>query len=177
MSFVGVCVTSIYPNAPALKKLDDACEKSDKHKLYVAGDTISPEFNLNKSAKYLSISSQLDTNFSYAKKAPVRNYCRKNIAYLEAIKDGAYAILETDDDNYPIKGFFNDPQLNLEVNSYGKENFTNVYPYFLDDPADFNPLPWPRGFAIEHIANYPDEKDCVVKKVDCPIQSFLVDQE
>jgi len=39
---------------------------------------------------------------------PYHHYCRKNIGYLYAIRQGADCILETDDDNLPLPSFGRD---------------------------------------------------------------------
>ena len=44
---------------------------------------------------------QLNSEFTIANLLPKNHYTRKNLGYLYAIKNGADAIIDTDDDNFP----------------------------------------------------------------------------
>jgi len=71
----------------------------------VIGDKPSPlNFNL-EGCNFYGLEAQRNLDFSFAKLVPERHYSRKNIGYLQAIKNGAEIIIETDDDNFPRENF------------------------------------------------------------------------
>src|SRR3982751_501647 len=99
-------ITSIQSSEnKVLKEYATLCKEHGVH-FIVAGDTKSPEnFNL-KDCEYLGIETQQQLPFQIAKLLPHKNYAKKNIAYLQAIKKGYSVIVETDDDNLPLKEFW-----------------------------------------------------------------------
>ena len=99
-----VVITSIYPFNDVMQKISQGCIKNN-WEFVVVGDTPSREIKA-KELTFLDVEKQLNSNFSYSKKAPFKNYCRKNVGYLHAIKNGATRIIETDDDNFPKDSFF-----------------------------------------------------------------------
>lgn len=70
--------------------------------LIVIGDNETPPDRQLEGARFVPISEQRDSQWRLAKAGvPENHYCRKNLGYLEAIKDGAAILAETDDDNLP----------------------------------------------------------------------------
>jgi hypothetical protein len=134
----------------------------------VIGDTKSPkEFNL-AGCDFYSIERQQSLKFHLAKNLPVKNYARKNLGYLIAIGKGAEIIIETDDDNMPLQGFWDNRLLLANAHLLNCKGWVNVYKYFTEAHI------WPRGFAIENIKT---ELPSLEKKelVICPIQQGLAD--
>ena len=74
----------------------------------VIGDSISPPDFVLDGCDYYSVDHQLKTGFQYAGAAPLRHYARKNIGYLVSIANGTDIIVESDDDNYPLPGFWSE---------------------------------------------------------------------
>ncbi len=75
-----------------------------KHRcrLVVVGDRKGPDGYSLPNTTFLGIQDQLDGPFALAKALPEGHYARKNIGYLEAMRQGATCIYETDDDNAPL---------------------------------------------------------------------------
>ncbi|WP_422474485.1 STELLO glycosyltransferase family protein [Endozoicomonas sp. ALB032] len=165
-------LTSIHGEQPALDEIRTGVEKNN-WQCVIAGDTISKPIQGSDSLLFYSIIDQLSSNFSYAKLAPTRNYCRKNLAYLKAMEMGADVIVETDDDNIPYHEFFLEREHTFDVKTVNTNGFINIYRYFTEDKKI-----WPRGFSLEDLKNDLSPYEVLpVEKKYCPIQSGLVDGE
>jgi hypothetical protein len=117
----------------------------------VVGDKKTPSSWGHPKCNYFSLEDQLNSNFSIATLLPENHYTRKNIAYLYAIKSGAQAIIDTDDDNFPIITQWNNLlSSNFEIFEHvpsEKASFKNIYTYFSKSNIPF----WPRGFPLNLI--------------------------
>jgi len=167
---VSVVVTSIAAPNRVLRALAEGCSRSG-YCFYVIGDVSSPaEFNL-PGCEFFSIGRQHETGFRTARDGRTRHYARKNVGYLEAIRDGADTILETDDDNDPAKNFWEPRAQKLSVRVLSQPGWVNVYGYFADE------LVWPRGLPLAMVKRevIPYEL-CPVQEVDCPIQQGLANE-
>lgn len=130
-------VTTI--NLPT-KAIEVLYEKFGKN-LIVVGDEKTPKDWNYKDAQYI-LDLPVDKNW-YAGYAPRNSYARKNLGYLEAMRQGAKMIYESDDDNIPNENW----QLRVcqieASKSYG-EGWYNVY-------EAFGKSIWPRGFSLKHL--------------------------
>ncbi len=146
-------------------------EESAKYNVpfILIGDTKSPkEFNL-AGCNFYSIERQQMLEFKLAKILPVKHYARKNLGYLIAISKGANIIIETDDDNFPLEGFWDKRTAKVRAHLLNYKGWVNVYKYFTKSHI------WPRGFALENILDtLPDLENQLL--VDCPIQQGLADE-
>ncbi len=107
--------------------------------------------------------------FLLAKTLPVKHYARKNLGYLIAISKGAKIIIETDDDNLPLEGFWDNRSKQVNAHLFIGKGWVNVYKYFTEVNI------WPRGFALENIQDkLPDLEKSLF--IDCPIQQGLADK-
>jgi hypothetical protein len=164
-------ITSIaHDQHPVLKQFAREC-RENSIPFIVIGDTKSPmEFKLD-GCDYWNIARQLTLPFELAKITPTRHYSRKNLGYLIAISNGATQLVETDDDNFPRKEFWE--QKTPEVKSYRFENtgWVNVYHYFTKN------MIWPRGFPLEELQKKQIEPSALkYEPVNCPIQQGLADK-
>lgn len=137
---------------------------------YVIGDVSSPpDFSLT-GAKYFSVEDQISTGLATAASCPVRHYARKNVGYLLAMREGADAIVESDDDNRPYPGFWKPFEVSQSVPVSRGDSWINVLRYFGDATI------WPRGFPLDAIRRQPPAFETLpVAEVACPIQQGLVD--
>jgi hypothetical protein len=135
----------------------------------VIGDTKSPEEFEIKNCDFYSIDRQKSLDFKLVKSLPFKHYARKNIGYLVAIKNGAEVIVETDDDNIPLKKFWESRERTQEAFILKEAGWVNVYKYFTKENI------WPRGFALESIQEELP-KVSSLQKLDCPVQQGLADE-
>ena len=136
----------------------------------IIGDKKSPSKFSLKGANYFSLQKQRSLNFNLSKLLPVNSYSRKNLGYLIAMKNNPELIIETDDDNIPLKNFFlKKTAIKQKAYFVKKAGWINVYKFFTKVHV------WPRGFALEKI-NAPLFKNLKLSKVVCPIQQGLADE-
>jgi hypothetical protein len=135
----------------------------------MVGDTKSPKkFNL-KGCDFYSIDRQQDLPFELAAILPTKHYARKNLGYLIALSKGAEIIIETDDDNIPLAGFWNERTREVSAHYLLTQGWVNIYKYFTELPI------WPRGFALEHIQDsLPALEESV--SISSPIQQGLANE-
>lgn len=133
----------------------------------VIGDSKSPrEFALG-GADFYSLDHQRSLPLSFARLCPERHYARKNIGYLLAWQNGADVIRETDDDNFPRDGFWQDSDRQFSGSVVESAGWVNAYRYFTDGNI------WPRGLPLDEIASAPTPAPA---NADCPIQQGLADE-
>jgi len=117
----------------------------------VIGDKKTPNSWKHSKCKFFNLKDQLSSDFAIASLLPENHYTRKNLAYLYAIKSGAQAIIDTDDDNFPNTIKWNDLLSSkfeaFEHASSEKISFKNIYSYFSNSDIPF----WPRGFPLNLI--------------------------
>jgi hypothetical protein len=117
----------------------------------VVGDKKTPNSWNHSKCKFFSLKDQLSSDFAIASLLPENHYTRKNLGYLYAIKKGAQAIIDTDDDNFPNIIKWNN-LLSAKFESFvhassEKISFKNIYSYFSNSDIPF----WPRGFPLNLI--------------------------
>ncbi len=168
---VSVVVTSIASPNRILTAIANGC-REHRQRFYVIGDVSSPpDFHLT-GCEFFSLQRQYDSGFRTAREAPTRHYARKNVGYLQAIRDGASIIVETDDDNEPGSGFWQARGMRQRVPVLANFGWANVYRYFTDGETV-----WPRGLPLAAIhRQLPAYDHCLVEEVDCPIQQGLADE-
>lgn len=137
-----VAFTTIYPPTEALRAWQTHGQ------LIGVGDVKTPKDWHLEGCQFVphSDSKTTENNISFLSRfLPDNHYCRKNLAYAEAIRQGAEVIVDTDDDNYPkpdwgypaFDGAYTQPRRNSE--------FVNVYRFFTDR------MIWPRGLPLPEI--------------------------
>ena len=136
----------------------------------VVGDKKSPSKFSLKGADYFSLEKQRSLNFNLSKILPINHYSRKNLGYLIAMNKNPETIIETDDDNIPLKDFFSKKKI-IKQKTYILKNagWVNVYKFFTKKHI------WPRGFALEEL-NHPLTKNLKLSKTKSPIQQGLADK-
>jgi len=133
------------------------------------GDRKTPEGFSVPGVRYLNLADQLQSTWRIAKAGPTGHYSRKNVGYLEAMRGGAKAIFETDDDNFPLANWRARTE---DVTAQGVKDrgWINVYRHFTDRRIR------PRAFPLERIADSFDRGtalDPAVPRVRAPIQQGL----
>jgi len=159
-------ITTIQPPTDCVLRLVESLVPREAG-LVVAGDTKGPDtFDLSAVAgfskerlSFLTIEDQLSSGFPLAEILPTKHYCRKNIAYLHAIRAGATCLYETDDDNAPLdhwkprEQWINSLRF-VEINDDADTpRWINVYRLFTEE------LIWPRGLPLDCIHDALSQSD------------------
>lgn len=133
----------------------------------VIGDRKSPaDFKLDD-CDYWSLNRQLASGFEVAQLLPEGHYSRKNLGYLIAMGRGAEVIIETDDDNLPMEGFWGERARVHKARRVSDCGWVNPYSFFSDEQI------WPRGFPLEEITK-PSPTVAMISST-APIQQSLTD--
>jgi hypothetical protein len=165
-----IVTTTIYSISEATRKF--ATFKD--WKLYIVGDTKTPHDEYNEFCKehenvfYLSPDYQEHNFKEISDLIGWKSIQRRNIGFLQALKDGAEIIASVDDDNIPL-------------DNWGKNIIvgqpTNVYYYECDDIA-FDPIGatnytqlWHRGFPIQILKKRQDKYKITRKTIIPDIQA------
>jgi hypothetical protein len=153
-----------------LKEIAGQCKRRG-YSFYVIGDVPSPTDFAIEGCDFYSIERQHDVGFKIAKLLPMRHYSRKNIGYLLSMRSRPQYLIETDDDNMPLPGFWDRRKSAHTIPSVSGTGWTNVYTYFSDATAI-----WPRGLPLDAIrADLPPFESLNEVESDCPIQQGLAD--
>ena len=161
-----IVTTTIYSVSEAVKKFVTFKE----WKVYIVGDIKTPHSEYqelekeNNNVKYLSPEYQEENYKDISGLIGWRSIQRRNIGFLEALKDGAEIIASVDDDNIPLDNWGK----NIMI---GKP--TNVY-YYKSDEIAFDPVGatnysnlWHRGFPIQEL-NKRNNKYNITRKTIIP---------
>jgi hypothetical protein len=136
-----IIITSIFHPTEAVRSYSNL----KNFKTIVIGDKKSPEIFYDSMVIYLSVEDQKDLSFNLQSLLPYNHYCRKNLGYIYAIKNGAELIIDTDDDNIPYPGW-NFPAFSGKFDCIPADmGFVNIYHFFTDKEI------WPRGFPLNKI--------------------------
>ena len=165
-------ITTINKPNPIMKLYAKMC-KTQSIDYYIIGDVKSPKNFKLKNSNYFNIKAQEKLEFSYAKKCIKNAYVRKNIGYLIAIKNKADVIIESDDDNLPLKDFFKDISIYKKCILLKNKKWINIFNYFLKSKKK---IIWPRGFPLDEIKVKNNFKG-KVKKIYSPVQQHLSDKD
>lgn len=164
-----VVITTINPPTRAVAEIARDAGRLSAH-FVVIGDEKTPDDFDQPGADYLDIAAQQASGFRFAELCPARHYARKNLGYLAATRAGATVIVETDDDNIPIEGFWNARSRRVNAPVLTDPGWCNVYNLFTDK------LIWPRGLPLTEVhkpvRSYPSLSP---GDADCPIQQGLAD--
>jgi hypothetical protein len=168
MKKTSLVVTSISQPNSVLKTLAEGARQA-AWDFYLAGDSKSPrDFKLD-GCDFLSLEDQQKGVFESGRLCPIRSYARKNIAYLNAMSNGAEVMVETDDDNFPREAFWKNRATGADCHVVRHDGWVNVYGYFSDN------FIYPRGFPLHH-ARDPIPPSAPAQRVDCLIQQGLADE-
>jgi len=123
----------------------EAFAKSD-YDLIIVGDLKTPEapYYDRKDLVFLGLEEQKKLFPRLSKLIPINHYCRKNMGYLYAIKEGYKIIAETDDDNAPYKGWGNFKKFKTDKALVAPER-PNILKEFTTNKV------WPRGYDLSLI--------------------------
>jgi hypothetical protein len=171
MALKSLVITSIAADDhPVLRTYAAECRKRNIP-FIVIGDTKSPERFELEDCDYWGVNRQQELPFALAGRLPYRHYARKNLGYLLAIQQGSEQILETDDDNLPYEGFWQERDREVHCRYFADRGWVNVYSYFSPQKI------WPRGFPLDEVLKPQADLHGVPERtVPCPIQQGLPDE-
>lgn len=132
-------VTTINKPTKAIEKLNEIFGD----KLIVVGDEKTPADWNYKNTTYIPCLPQQEKKW-FEGYDPRNHYARKNLGYLEAIRNKAELIYDTDDDNIPNENW---TIRNIEVQAFESlsKGWYNVYRNFTDE------FMWARGFSLREL--------------------------
>jgi len=162
-------ITTINPPTLALFKYKDILLDLGWRIIVVGDRKTPPDFDL-PGVDFLNIEKQQEICKEFADLVPFNHYARKNIGYLYAIREGAEAIAESDDDNIPYPDRYpNFLPTQAQVPVLQDEGCVNVYSYFTDQRI------WPRGLPLDCINKAVNSEKISESEVTCYIQQGLAD--
>jgi hypothetical protein len=136
-----IIITTINPPTKTIRTICDELSSP----LIVIGDNKSPEAWSYDGADYYSVSRQSEALPSIADIFPYNHYCRKNLGYILAARQGVDAIIDTDDDNIPNHDWHVPAQTGEFETVPADMGFVNVYSAFTDMHI------WPRGLPLQEV--------------------------
>jgi STELLO glycosyltransferases len=167
---IALIVTSIAPPNAVLRTLAEGCLKQGFDFIVIGDEPSPPDFKL-EGCRFYGLAEQRELGLRFARECPTRHYARKNIGYLLAMREGVSVMIETDDDNLPAQGFWQERSRRQEVGRVERAGWVNVYRYFTEANI------WPRGLPLDHIQTaIPAFESLARGEVDCPIQQGLADE-
>lgn len=163
-----IVVTTINHPTEAIVRFSKLSKKG--WNVVVVGDEKTPKNWTQENITYLSIDMQDELFGDLSRETPRNHYCRKNIGYLYAIKNGARCILETDDDNIPYEDFGSGVVEIRRGRLLTGARWVNVYKYFTNENI------WPRGTPLDEIQSVGRVEE-LESEYAYPIQQYLADQD
>jgi len=159
-------VTTIQEPTESVRLLHERLSR-EQINLIVVGDKKGPARFELPNTKFLSLDEQLQSNFKLALLLPTGHYSRKNLGYLEALRDPELAaIYDTDDDNFPDPRW-RSKDVCVEVRTLRHNGWFNIYRCFS------RTMIWPRGFPLNRIHDTGSFAREAPQSVYSPIQQLL----
>jgi hypothetical protein len=162
-------VTSIHPPNRVLRSLAAGCAARGWD-FVVAGDGKSPADFALDGCRFLSLADQRAGGFELGRRAPEGSYTRKNLGYLAAIRGGARVLVETDDDNHPDPGFWDERREVRPGRAVVRDGWVNAYRYFSET------FIYPRGLPLA-AARAEVPEPAAPEPHACPVQQGLADED
>ncbi|MEY2620391.1 MAG: hypothetical protein RIT26_211 [Pseudomonadota bacterium] len=134
-----VVVTSIHPPTEAVRRMS----RYPHLRTVVVGDAKSPAKWQQDGVDYWPLERQGEIDAPLAAKLPENHYSRKMLGYVHAMRCGASAIVDTDDDNLPLGDWRFPDMTGRFFSTLPQLGFVNVYRHFTSQ------FIWPRGFPLE----------------------------
>lgn len=138
-----IVITSIFAPTEAVASF----ARQKDWRLIVVGDRKTPVDWHHDGVEFLSANMQENSGYEIAALLPWNHYCRKMVGYVHAVKAGAVAIVDTDDDNIAKTNWHVPEFSGAQLVTKPDLGFVNVYKNFTDMHI------WPRGFPLNHITN------------------------
>lgn len=167
---ISIIITTISKPNKCLKSIAKNINKN--FEFVIIGDKKSPKnFKLN-GANFYSISDQNSLGLKLNKSLSYNHYSRKNIGYLLAYKNNSEFFYETDDDNLPLKSFYQKKNLEIKAYKAEKKKYINIYKYYSNQNI------WPRGFPLRYLKERVLKVSKLsIKKIKSPVQQFLANND
>jgi hypothetical protein len=151
-----IVVTTIFPPTDGVIEIARGLERvGGDATLWVMGDRKGPDAYDIPATRFFSISDQERLPFRIAGMLSEGSYTRKNLGYLLAIGGKPPFIVETDDDNIPLPGFWEAREANVAARTVNRAGWFNVYRAFSRAKV------WPRGFPLERLQSSWADLDAV----------------
>lgn len=162
-------VTTIQPPTEAMRSLAEGARAAG-WRFFVIGDAKGPAAFDLPAVDFLDLAAQRRSGFAFAEVCPTHTYARKAIGYLLALREGAEAIVETDDDNHPRGTFFSPRESTIAARRALGGGWTNAYTFFTENGV------WPRGFPLERLHDPRPPEGGPLETLRAPLQQGLADE-
>ncbi len=136
-------ITTIQEPTEAVKTLATALGHAPDS-LIVVGDRKGPAHFELEGCQFFDLEQQRQLPFALAQLLPEGHYARKNLGYLQAMRQGASCVYETDDDNAPLQSW-KPRSLQVRAITTQQLGWVNAYAWFTDQQI------WPRGLPLDAI--------------------------
>lgn len=164
-----IVITTIFPPTRGVAGMAKVLEERGGT-LWVIGDRSGPKDYELPATKFYDLATQRELSFGLAKMLPERHYARKNLGYLLVVQSGAGVLVETDDDNLPLPGYWEARSAVLTGRRTQAQGWLNVYAFFSSSRI------WPRGFPLEAVAASRPEAGTKLESGECLIQQGLANK-
>jgi hypothetical protein len=162
-------VTTVAEPSALLRRLSAQAAATRTVFIAIGDEATPPTFDL-PGCDYYDLERQRTLGLATAEACPTRHYARKNVGYLVAMRQGATAIVETDDDSEPYATFWRTRLQSQRAAIVDGPDWVNAYAYFTDARI------WPRGLPLDAVQTRPPARELLREEdVCCPIQQGLVD--
>ncbi len=167
MNEPALVITSIAAPNAVLHAFAAGCRENDMRFIVIGDRASPPDFQLD-GCHFYDLGTQRAMPYTLAELLPERHYARKNLGYLEAIRNGASVIIESDDDNMPSPEFWRPRAAAVKARPMEHTGWVNMYGYYSGHHI------WPRGFPLEHLRQARPSPGSPAM-CHCPIQQGLAD--
>ena len=163
-----IVVTSIFDPTEAIS----AFAKMSEYRLIVVADEKTPDRWHCENVDFMSLGVQQNCGFELARILPHNHYCRKMLGYVQAIRNGAECIVDTDDDNIP-KDNWSFEEFDRDCYTIPADRgFINIYQLYSKQKI------WPRGLPLSLINKKFDlERNLALRSCKVGVWQGLADED
>lgn len=127
----------------------------ENYNCIIVGDKKTNPQNYQSEKSVIYVPADCESFPEISRSLPYNHYCRKNLGYLHAIRQGVKSVLDTDDDNFPKSDIYDWKK--LEHTSVVGPNLPNVLNHFSNTHI------WSRGYPLELINK---ENELLLEKIN-----------
>jgi len=159
-----IVITTIHLPTPSVYRFAGLAD----WQVVIVGDRRTPKWPEVSGIRILDVEAQKSGGWELASILPFDHYSRKNIGYLDAVSRAVSLIADSDDDNAPLPGWGEVPEMPGPIECVVRPEVLNVYRLFT------HKLIWPRGLPLGLIRD-ESEIHTEVRQADVAVWQGLAD--